>query len=304
MFHAVERRELAVGRAAAHHDLAAGDLRRVEGVERMAHLVEHEVRDVHDIVDRALADGHQALLHPVGRRTDFHILEGDADITGGQIGRLDHNGDGFPCPGLEPAHVGKGPFDRDVVLYAIGIQVARHADVAGTVHAVRRQTDLEERVFLQMELLPGRRTHDGRRIEHHDAGVVAADAQFIFGADHAATLDAADLRALDLELGTVVGRKVRPDGRHEDLLALCHVGRTADHLQQFRCTGIEFSHMQMVGVGMRHTFDHFRHDDAGQSAGNLLHGLHVLHFQSGRGQDRPHLVRRQVEFQIILQPVE
>ena len=44
--------------------------------------------------------------------------------------------------------------------------------------------------------------------------------------------------------------------------------------------------------------------DAGKPAGNLFHRLHMFDLQSGGGQDGRHLLSRQVEFQIILQPVE
>ena len=270
----------------------------------MTHLVEHEVGDVHDIVDRALADGHQPLLEPVGRRVYLHVLQGNADIAGRQVGCLDDHRNGLSCAGNKRAHVGQRPRHGDVVLHAIRIQVARHANVAGAVHAVRRQADFEERVFLQLQLRAGRRADDGTGIEHHDARVVISDAELVFRADHAVALDAADLGFLDLEFRAVVGREFCPDGSHQDLLALRHVGGAADHLQQLRRSRVEFGDVQVVGIGMRHAFHHFRHDDASQAAGNLFDGLHVFNFQSRRCQDGADLLRRQVELQIILQPIE
>jgi hypothetical protein len=54
-------------------DDAAGELGGVEGVERLAEFVEHEVGDIDDVVDRAQADGFEALLEPGGG-----FLDGDA----------------------------------------------------------------------------------------------------------------------------------------------------------------------------------------------------------------------------------
>ena len=55
-FLAVERDDLfAVGRA-AHDDLLAADLRRVEGVHRLAVFQHHVVADIDDVVDRPQAD--------------------------------------------------------------------------------------------------------------------------------------------------------------------------------------------------------------------------------------------------------
>ena len=273
-------------------------------MQRMSHLIEHEVGDVHDVVDRTLADGHQSLLHPVGRRAHLHIFQRNADIAGRQVRRLNHDGNRFAGTGFERAHVRQRPFHGNVVLHTIGIKVAGHADMAGTVHAVRRQADLEERVFLELQLLPGRSSHHGGGIEYHDAGMVAANTQFVFGANHAEAFDTADLRTFDLEFAAVVGGQFRADGRQQDLLPLGHVGRTADDLQELGLTRVEFRYMEMVGVGMRHAFHHFRHDDAGQAAGNLFHSFHVFHFQSRGGQDGGDLFRRQVELQIIFQPVK
>jgi hypothetical protein len=52
---AVERRDLLVGARAPHVDRAAAQRRRVEGVQRLAELEQHEIRHVDDDVDRAHA---------------------------------------------------------------------------------------------------------------------------------------------------------------------------------------------------------------------------------------------------------
>ena len=270
----------------------------------MTHLVEHEVGDIHDVVDRTLADGHQAFLEPVRRRADLDITQRDADIARRQIRCLHLDGNRLPFPATECGDIGQGPFHGHAVAAAPGIEVARHTDVAGTVHPVGRQADFEKRIFFEPELFAGRRADHGGRIQHHDAGMVVSDAQFIFRADHAEAVHAADAGFLDLEFAAVVGRELRTDGGQQDFLALRHVGRTADHLHQLGGAGVEPGDVEMVGIGMFRTFDDFRHDDAGEAARNLFHSLHVLHFQAGGGKGGRNLLRRQVKLQVILQPIK
>ena len=45
-------------------DDAAGEFGGIEGMQRLAEFVEHEVGDIDDVVDRAQADGFEALFEP------------------------------------------------------------------------------------------------------------------------------------------------------------------------------------------------------------------------------------------------
>ena len=67
---------------------AAGHEVGVEGVHRLPGEQHHVVRDVDDVVDRALAGGHQARLEPQRRRADRHVLEEPGGEARAQVGRL------------------------------------------------------------------------------------------------------------------------------------------------------------------------------------------------------------------------
>jgi hypothetical protein len=60
----VERGELLAVIGATDDQQAVGDAAEVEGVQRAADEQHHVVGDVDDVVDRALASGHQARLQP------------------------------------------------------------------------------------------------------------------------------------------------------------------------------------------------------------------------------------------------
>ncbi len=58
-----------------HDDGAAAELVEVEGMDRLAGLPEDEVGDVHDVVDRALADRLESFHQPVRARTHLDSLD-------------------------------------------------------------------------------------------------------------------------------------------------------------------------------------------------------------------------------------
>ena len=303
--HAVQSAELRAGIGFAHHHLASGNLGSIEGVQRVAHFKEHEVGDIHHVVDGALAHGLQALLQPVRRRTHLHTTQRDADIARSQFGRkhLERNRTCSALCSMEIGQVRQCPAARNAVRAAVCVEVARATDVRSAVHAVRREADLIDRIALELKLFAGRRTGNSSGRKHHDALVVGTDAEFVLGTDHTVALHAADLGFLDFERGTVGRGQVRADGRHQHLLAGSHVGRAANHLQQLRLADVEFRNVQVVGIGMLYALHHFGDHDAGKSAGNLLHLFHVFHFQARVGEDGSHLRRRQVKFQVIFQPI-
>ena len=79
---------LARGRA-AHDEPAPGDAVEVEGVHRLPGQQHHVVRDVDDVVDRALAGGHQARLQPGRRGADRDVRERPRGEARAEVGRLD-----------------------------------------------------------------------------------------------------------------------------------------------------------------------------------------------------------------------
>ena len=70
-----------------------------------------------------------------------------------------------------------------------------------------------------------------RVIEHHDAVMVSAHAQFILGTNHAHRNFSSDFAFLDLERLTSHGMQGGPDGGNGNFLTFSHIARTAYDVQ-------------------------------------------------------------------------
>ena len=90
---AVERAQLLARPRAAHDDLAAGELRVVEGVQRIAEREHDVVRHVDDVGDRSHARGKQPCLQPDRRRSDRRVAEEATDVARAAFEVLDRDVD-------------------------------------------------------------------------------------------------------------------------------------------------------------------------------------------------------------------
>ena len=131
-----------------------------------------------------------------------------------------------------------------------------------------------------------------------DAVVARTDANFVFGADHAERLLAAYLAFLDYKLLVAV-IELRADHGHDNHLSSRHIGRATDDLQRLVVAHIDRSQVQMVRIGVRRAGQHATRHESRQSTADGLHRLYAARFESDGCQRRRHLVRRQVERQII-----
>ena len=86
--YAIEGNEFLSLASIANMDLVALDLVCIEGVKRLSALMEHEVRDIDDVVNRTQTDSEQAVLEPIRRFFDLHTFDIDTRITRSSIGRV------------------------------------------------------------------------------------------------------------------------------------------------------------------------------------------------------------------------
>ena len=172
------------------------------------------------------------------------------------------------------------------------------------IDAVGRQTDADQVVVLDMQILLGR--HPDRRIggQLHDTVVRRADPQLVLGAEHSERLHAADLAALDLE--RLVASFGVEHGTHrcaEHFESLAAVGGAADDPQGLRSAHVDRRYVQMIRIGMLLAGEHFAHDDALQAAAHGLDLLERLHLQTDVREDSRHRLGRQVGGDVLFQPV-
>ena len=294
-------------------DLVSADLVVVEGVERLTHLVQDEVGDVHHVVDGAQTDGSECVLQPFGRLLDSHAGDADARVTRSAFFVFDSHFDRqVRCFGSERC-VGFAEREVHAVCLIIGVQVARDAEMAGSVRAVGRDVHLDEVVALHVVVLRCGDAHGCIGGQFDDAVVAGADAYLVFRAQHAEGLDAADLGFLDGER-VVAAVEDRAERGHDDVQSLAAVGCAADDLQRvLRRSGFGLScavggldghcgDMQVVGVGMLHACEHLAGDESLQTAFDCLYFLYCTYFQTNGSQVFSYFFCAFLQVQIALQP--
>lgn len=90
---AVERLERLPLLGATYDDVPVGDLVGVKGVQRLTTLMQHQVGHVHEVVDGALPDRSQAVLHPLRRGADLDAAQERGGVPGAARLVLDLHGD-------------------------------------------------------------------------------------------------------------------------------------------------------------------------------------------------------------------
>ena len=174
----------------AAHGQIAGDLLRVEDMQRPAAVEGDVVGDVDQRVDGPQPDGDQPLLQPFRRRAVLDAAHQPQREAGAELRRVAESsvtftghlalaGDRLDGAVLQPAEAGRG-------------EVAGDAVDAGRVRPVRRQIDLDHRI---VEMRIGGEAGADRRIvgQVDDAVMLVGQLQLALRAHHAAALDAADL---------------------------------------------------------------------------------------------------------------
>ncbi len=141
----------------------------------------------------------QAVLHPFGRRAYLTILDRNTRIArcGFAIFHLHVDLQIVVIDG-ESAHVGPLQLDGLALAFEISRQIARYADMRRRIDTVGSQTDADDIVVFQLQVLPGRLAdfRVGRQL--HDALMRSSDTQFVLGAEHPERLHARILLRLIL----------------------------------------------------------------------------------------------------------
>ena len=260
--HAVKRDDgLALVRL-ADNDGAVFERPVVKGVQRLAELQHHVVRDVHGEVDRANATEFQPLRHPVGRGdVGRHLGDDTRRVAQTFFGALDADANLVPhgCRARRQRHVGhRQGAVKD------GAELPRQPDDGKRVGAVPGDIHVEDGLrLLDVRDVADTRAHGRLRRELDDSRVPRADAQLLLAAAHAEALDAANLALLDLLRVALLVEEAgdgRADFRERRLEPQAHVGGAADDLERLRAVR-HAAHVEVVGVGVRLTGDDLAHDD-------------------------------------------
>ncbi len=287
---AVERFQLLALAAKTRHNRAR-QFFCVIGMQRARTVERDIIRHIDQQGFRLNADGLQALLYPVWRRTILHAnndgarkdragfrrLELDLDRTGLGAGHLFHfDMQEAPCPGRR--------------------EVPRDALHAQPVRTVRCHFEINDRIA-QAERLGRRHPEREGVVKIGDAVMVLTRLDLLGGAHHAIALDAADLAWL------LVEREVEPrnegaERRIDSGHARAGIWR-ATHDLLFAVDGIDRADAQLVRIRMRLG----RLDLADGEGRQLLARVHnLLHFEASLQHQGQDIVQRRLGGEVIVQP--
>ena len=269
--------------------------------------MEHEVGDVHDVVDRAHVHGLQAALQPIGRLAHRDAFDDHAAVTWAGLGI-------FHAYRYRQAVIVYFEFFNLGHTYHTGVavvdfegrrQVARYPQVVGGVGAIGREAYLDEVVFFELEIVFGGLPHGGIFGQHQDARVVVTQAEFVFGTNHTFGVFAADFTFFQGNRFAFSGVQSGTNCGNQYFLASSHIGRTTNDIEQAARTDVDFGHRKFVGVGVFFTFYHVAYHYTCQSSFDAFGTFNAFYFQSYVGQYFADFFGAEaVQIQVLLQPVE
>ena len=131
--------------------------------------------------------------------------------------------------------------------------------------------------------------------------MAGAHTDFVFSANHAVRLDAAQFALLDNKLLVAIV-EFAAQLSHNHLLAGSHVGCAADNLLHHAITFIHRGHVHVVTVRMRLTSQHLTDHQSLQATFDALHLFHGFDFQTHAGERLAHLLGCHVEVNVFFQP--
>ena len=285
------------------------DLIRIKSMQSLTILMQHEVCDIHNIVDRSQADGSQCFLQPIRTLLDLYATNHHTTVTRACLSVLHTNGNrAILLIDTEAALIraGKGNIILTVCLI-VSIQVTCYTVMRDSIRTVRRDIHLDERIVLQMKILAGRHAYRCILGQNHDSRMVGAYTYLIFCTYHTPRLFTTDLAFLDGER-LLAAIEHCTDSSHNNLLSGCHVRCTTDYLHwAIRCAEIDSGDMQVIGIGVLYTCQHMTDHQAFQSATDRLYLFNSTHLQTYGGKDGCYFLgivgQRDVAFEPIVRNI-
>ena len=302
---AIKRYERSALLASANDDLATLNLIGIESVQGLTQLEQNIVCDIDQIILGIDAHSAQRILQPLGRGSDLATRNRYTCIARCSLRILNLDFD-LQIVIIDRELINRRPSQLDLLAVSCQIcrQVARYADVRRCVDTVGGQTDTNQIVVLDIEILLSRHTYGGVGRQLLDTIVVGANAQLIVGTQHTERLDATNFTLLDFEsLGFAHRVEHRTDSCTEHLQACTHVGGTANDIERLACTDIDRRYVQVVRIGVIDAGQHLADNHTCQTATNGFDLLELFDFETYICQNFSDLLSREIGFQIIFQPI-
>ena len=231
-------------------------------MDRLAELVEHVVRGIHDVADGSYTDGLESADEPLRARTDLHAPEHRAHVPA------------RPCIGVD-AHLDAGGASRALCSFRLRNlgseignlgqmplragdcrQLAGQPEVGQQIRPVRGDVEHETRVS-ERHGREKRRSGSGIHAQLENALMVVAKSELARGTEHAIRDHAANLATLDLHSV----RQRCADRRERIQFSGGDIRRAANHFDQLSAAGVHFRHPEMIRIRMSYGFGDARDDD-------------------------------------------
>ena len=302
---AIERYERSALLASANHNLATLDLIGIECVQRLTKFEQDIVGDIDQIVLGIDTHSTQRILQPLGRRSNLTTRNRHTGITRSRLLILNLDLD-FQIVVINRELVNRRPsqFNLLTVCSQICCQIARNTDMRRSVDTVRCQTNTNQIVVLDIQVLLCRHTNGSIFGQLFDTIVIGTDTQLIIGAKHTERFNATNLALLDFEtLGFAHRIEYRANSCAQHLQSCTYIRSTADDIQRLVRTNVNGSYVQMVRIGMIDTSQHLADNNACQAATNSLDLLELLDFKTYICQNFSDLLGREIGFQITFKPI-
>ena len=297
--------ELAACLGGIYDDLAAGKASDVVSMHRLPVFHHNEIGNVHHIVDRTHPCRHQSLLQPPGGLLDLDVFDDSGGKPSAQI-RLD--GDLDVIAGL---FIGSGTLSVGILHSCPegGRRLSRHAQHGQAVRAIRGDLKIDHTV-LKFQCLRKVRAQLVRPVTRQQPDTVLGDiggdfvikAQFLRTAEHAVTVNAPQLPAVDFHATLYLRLSVERSGDPAPIHANGHIGPfvdvvcTGNQLQKLRLSDVYPANHQLVRIRVWLDLFDAAYLDTFDSCADLSTG-----FQVRTGHDHPvaELLDRHIYIDII-----
>ena len=137
-------------------------------MKRLTDLMKNEVGDINDIVDRTKTYCKELLLKPLRGCCYLYSLDGCSCITRSSISCEDLYRNRLSFALCKCRNIRNIEFAWNIIMLEVGIQVAGNTDMRSGIHAVCGETDLDDCICCESEIILCRCSHHSLRIEYHD----------------------------------------------------------------------------------------------------------------------------------------
>ena len=247
----------------------------VVGVHRLAEAVANVIGNVHDVVNGFQTNGFQKILQPFGRGLHRYAVHGQTAKARASLGIFDYQFN-WKLVAFDAERRHRRHFERAL---QSGFEVAGGPEVRGRVGAVGREANFDDVIGGKAKIINSGCAVGQIGVQNHDAVVWCADANFVFGANHAFRQMAVGFARTNRKRLSTNGINRWTHRGHHHFLACPHVGRAANNLARGSFAYVHGGKAQLFFFDRKHvTSQHLANHNAHQTTRNGFSFLDGFYF--------------------------